>query len=94
MFILSLTYKQDPAEADRHMQPHLDWVRKGYDKGWFLASGRKVPRTGGVILARGDRAEIEAFIAADPFTIHGVADYDLTEVTLSTVNPGLEALKD
>ncbi len=93
MFILSLTYKQDMSEADRHMQPHLDWVREGYEKGWFLASGRKVPRTGGVILARGDRSEIEAFVAADPFTVHGVADYEITEVALTTTSPGLEALK-
>ena len=93
MFILSLTYKQDTAAADVHMQPHLDWVRQGYDRGWFLASGRKVPRTGGVILARGDRQAIEAFVTEDPFTIHGIADYDVTEVALTTVIDGLDSLK-
>ncbi|MGO8557665.1 hypothetical protein ACC724_38700 [Rhizobium ruizarguesonis] len=34
----------------------------------------RVPRTGGVILAIGERAAIEAYVAADPFTLHGVAE--------------------
>lgn len=93
MFILSLTYKTDLSEADRHMEPHLAWVKAGYERGMFLASGRKNPRTGGVILARGERAEIEAVVAADPFTIDGVADYEITEFIATTTAPGLEGLK-
>lgn len=92
MIILSLTYKADIAQADVHMQPHMEWVRQGYERGWFLASGRKVPRTGGVIIAKGDRAEIEAFVALDPFVIHGIADYDITEVAMTTVTEGVAAL--
>lgn len=41
MFILSLTYVKPTEEADRLMQPHMDWVNAGYDNGLFLASGRK-----------------------------------------------------
>ncbi|XAZ22883.1 YciI family protein [Sinorhizobium sp. B11] len=93
MLILALTYVKPNEEADKHMEPHMAWVKEGYAKGWFLASGRKVPRTGGVILAVGERAEIEAYVAADPFTIHGVAEYDIMEVALTTVTEGLEALK-
>ncbi|MBX9455655.1 MAG: GTP cyclohydrolase [Rhizobium sp.] len=93
MLILSLTYIAPIEAADEHMQAHMAWVREGYDKGLFLASGRKVPRSGGVILARGDRAELEAICAADPFTIHGIATYDITEVALTTVAPGFEMLK-
>lgn len=94
MFILSLTYVKPTEAADTVMAPHMDWVKQGYDSGLFLASGRKVPRTGGVILAKGERAEIEAFVAADPFTVHGIADYDISEVALTTVIEGLEKLKD
>ncbi len=92
MIILSLTYKADIAQADVHMQPHMEWVRQGYERGWFLASGRKIPRTGGVIIAKGDRAEIEAFVALDPFVIHAIADYDITEVAMTTVTEGVAAL--
>jgi len=94
MFILSLTYLQRNEEADRHMEPHMAWVKEGYARGWFLASGRKVPRTGGLILAVGDRADLEAHVAADPLTVHGVARYDITEVAITTTAEGLEKLKD
>ncbi|MBB6483845.1 YciI family protein [Rhizobium lusitanum] len=93
MFILSLTYLTSNDEADKHMEPHMAWVKEGYAKGWFLASGRKVPRTGGVIFARGERAELEAYVAADPFTVHGVAAYEVQEIALTTVVDGLESLK-
>ncbi|PDT11886.1 MULTISPECIES: YciI family protein [unclassified Rhizobium] len=93
MFILSLTYLKPNGEADRYMEPHMAWVKEGYAKGWFLASGRKIPRTGGVVLAIGDRAAIEAYVAADPFTIHGVAAYDITELAVTTTAEGLEILK-
>ncbi|WP_377274633.1 YciI family protein [Rhizobium sp. R86522] len=93
MFILSLTYVKPTEEADRFMAPHMDWVNAGYDNGLFLASGRKNPRTGGVILARGDQAEIEAYVAADPFKVEGVAMYEVTEVVVTRTAAGLEGLK-
>ncbi|MCO6179961.1 MULTISPECIES: YciI family protein [Ciceribacter] len=93
MLILSLTYKKSLEEADRFMDQHLAWLRQGYERGWFLASGRKVPRTGGVILAAGDRAEIEAFAVTDPFVVNGIADCEVTETLLTTVAPGFESLK-
>ena len=93
MFILALTYVKPNEEADRYMEPHMAWVKEGYSRGSFLASGRKVPRTGGVILAIGERAAIEAYVAEDPFTIHGVAEYEITEVALTTTAAGLEILK-
>lgn len=93
MFILSLTYLKSNDEADRYMEPHMAWVKEGYAKGWFLASGRKVPRTGGAILAIGERAAIEAYVAADPFTIHEVAEYEITELAVTTTAEGLEILK-
>lgn len=94
MFILSLTYKKPTEEADKHMAAHMDWLKGAYANGTFLASGRKIPRTGGVILAKGERATIEALCASDPFSIHEIADYEIQEVNLTTVTAGLEALKD
>ena len=75
------------------MADHLAWVKRGYAEHGFLASGRKVPRTGGVILARGPRAEIEPFIETDPFRQHGIADFEITEIDVTTAIEGLEALK-
>lgn len=93
MFILSLTYIAPLEDADKHMEAHMAWVKAGYEQGRFIASGRKIPRTGGVVLARGDRAELEAMCAADPFTIHKIAEYEITEIAFTTVAAGFENLK-
>lgn len=93
MFILDLTYIAPLEAADAVMTPHMDWVNEGYHRGLFLASGRKNPRTGGVILARGPRAEIEAYCAADPFTLHAIAEYRITEVAVTRTAEGLDGLK-
>jgi len=46
---------------DAEMRAHVAWLRTHYASGTFLASGRKVPRDGGVILAIGhDRAQIHS----------------------------------
>ena len=93
MFILTLTYGAPLEAVDEHVPAHIDWIKAGYAGGTFLASGRKVPRTGGFILAKGDRAEIEALVATDPFMIAGVTTYDITEVAVSFTAAGLEQLK-
>lgn len=93
MFILTLTYVAPLDEVDRHVPAHMDWIKAGYASGTFLASGRKVPRTGGFVLARGERAEIEALVATDPFMLAGVTRYDIAEVAVAFTAPGLEQLK-
>jgi uncharacterized protein YciI len=94
MLILSLTYKTDISAADTHIDAHMAWVKTGYDQGWFVASGRKVPRSGGIILARGERDEIEDFCDNDPFVVYGVADYEIIECAFTTTAVGFEGLKD
>ena len=93
MFILSLIYIAPMNEVDAHIAPHLAWVADGYDSGAFLASGRKEPRTGGVIMALGERSQLETLVASDPFVLAGVAEYEITQVQLSRTVPGLEPLK-
>ena len=93
MFLLSLTYKVPLDVVDRHLDAHVAWLKEGYAAGMFLASGRKIPRTGGMIFAQGERAAVEAFARLDPFAVNGVADYAVTEVNLTMTAEGLEGLK-
>lgn len=92
MFVLILDYRHGADAVEPHLPAHIDWLKDGYARGLLLASGRQVPRTGGVILARGARAEVEAFAARDPFARHGVADYRIVEFAPSMTAPGLEQL--
>jgi uncharacterized protein YciI len=50
----------------------------------FIASGRQVPRTGGVILAHArSRADVEAIMKDDPFIPSGAANFAIVEFTPS-----------
>ena len=84
MFIIELIYKSPLAEIDAEMAMHMIFLKKHYDSGHFLVSGRKVPRDGGIILAVGrSRDEIEAIISRDPFVEKGLADVRITEFRAS-----------
>ncbi|RSZ38287.1 MULTISPECIES: YciI family protein [unclassified Variovorax] len=95
MFIVTLTYIRPLEEVDALMDSHMVWLKKHYESGLFVASGRQVPRTGGVILARsGDREGLEAVLARDPFVQGGVARTDVIEFVPRMTAPNLEVLKN
>ena len=80
MFVVSLDYRVEMSVVEQHLAAHVAYLEQEYAKGNFLASGRKVPRTGGVILANvTDRKTLEAILAQDPFNQNGVADYQIIE---------------
>lgn len=80
MFIINLTYKTELEKVDQHLNDHIEFLNEQYELGNFLASGRKVPRTGGIILSNVENeTELEKIIGKDPFKINELADYELTE---------------
>ncbi|WP_341503941.1 YciI family protein [Gallaecimonas sp. GXIMD4217] len=94
MFIVTLSYRKPLSEVDRFVEEHRQYLKAGYAAGHFLLSGRKEPRTGGVILATAaGRDQVEALIEQDPFHREGIADYQITEFLPSMAAPGLDALK-
>jgi uncharacterized protein YciI len=94
VFVLLLTYVKPLPEVDALMRDHVAWLKEHYAAGRFVVSGRRIPRTGGVILARGDdRAEIEALAATDPFVRGGVATCEVVQFRASQTAPGLDALR-
>jgi uncharacterized protein YciI len=89
VFVLLLTYVKPLDEVDALMREHMAWLRGHYAAGRFVVSGRQIPRTGGVILARGDdREEIEAIAASDPFVKGGVATCEVVQFRASQSEPG------
>ena len=90
MFIVTLTYLVDLGEVDAALRDHVAWLDQQYADGVFLASGRQVPRTGGVILAAGtSRADLDRRLALDPFRLRGLAEHAVTEFVPSRVADGL-----
>ena len=80
MFIINLTYKTALVQVDEFLNEHVEFLDEQYKLGHFLASGRKIPRTGGIILSNVlAESEIREIIAKDPFYKHGLAEYELIE---------------
>lgn len=80
MFVLLLNYIRPLSEVDRFVGEHREFLARNYASGHFLLSGRKEPRSGGVILATAStRAEIERIIQSDPFYREKVAEYEIVE---------------
>lgn len=50
-----------------------------FAKGLVRLAGRLEPRTGGLIVAEGERADIEAAVASDPFVRAGAAQAQIIE---------------
>lgn len=88
MYIINLHYIVPLEELDAHMTDHVKYLHKYYKLNKFVASGRKVPRTGGIILAMaGSREEVDQIITEDPFYIHKLAEFTVTEFLTSQSHP-------
>ena len=94
MFIVSLTYQRPLEEVDKYLEAHVAYLKEEYAAGSFIASGRKTPRTGGIILSKmKTREELESVLAKDPFKQAGIANYEITEFAPSMVAEGFECLQ-
>lgn len=80
LFIIDLNYTVSFDKVDPEIDDHIKFLEENYASGRFIASGPKVPRTGGVIIAAAfSREEIETLLEMDPFKIKKIAQYKVTE---------------
>jgi uncharacterized protein YciI len=93
MFIINLDYIVPLEVLDTHMKAHVTFLQKYYKNNTFIASGRNVPRTGGIILAMAkSKDEVETIIKEDPFYEHKLATFTITEFLTSQYHPELKSL--
>ncbi len=95
MFIVSLTYTVELNQVEEHLSAHIEYLDRQYAAGIFLASGRKVPRTGGIILAiANSKNELEEILTEDPFKVHSLAHYEIIEFLPTKVTKELSFLQN
>lgn len=95
MFIINLTYKTELEKIDAFLNAHIEFLNEQYELKNFIASGRKIPRTGGIILANvQSRSQLEEIIEKDPFKKNELADYELTEFVPSKTCDELKFLME
>ena len=80
MYVVLLNYIQPLSVVDLFVDEHRRFLERGYASGHFLLSGRKQPRTGGVLLvAAQSRIEVENIVKDDPFHRERIAEYEIIE---------------
>jgi uncharacterized protein YciI len=78
LFVVVLTYVAPIEQIDAAGAEHVSWLKRGYDGGVFLVSGRRVPRTGGIILVKAaSPKEVEEWMRQDPFQTRGLATAEI-----------------
>lgn len=91
MFIIDIHYTAPLEEVDKHIEGHTAYLKKYIENGTFLVTGRKVPRTGGILIANaGSKEEVEKIITEDPFSM--VSEMTITEFTHARHNAALNEL--
>lgn len=95
MFIISLTYKVSLEIVNQYLNDHIDYLNTQYELGNFQASGRKVPRTGGIILSTlKDKQTLINILEEDPFKTHDLATYEVIEFIPSKTSETFAFLKE
>ena len=93
MFIVNLTYIKPLDEVEKFLEKHIDFLNQYYTEGHFIASGRKNPRTGGIILMRAKNKDaVQEIITHDPFYQNKIAQYDVIEFEASKYCPEFETI--
>lgn len=91
MFIILFTYKKPLAIVDQYIPKHIAFLKDGYQRNYFIASGRRNPRSGAVILSKlKDYPQLQEFIKQSPLVVHGVADHEIIEFLPCDYQPGFE----
>ena len=88
MFVVILRYLVSLDQIEPYRPQHIEFLDTYFAQGVFIASGGQVPRTGGMILAKGSsRLEIEAIVKQDPFFLEGLAEYQIFECAVTKKIP-------
>ncbi len=63
MYLILLQYIRPLAAVEHYLEAHNAFLDKFYKSGNFIVSGRRAPRTGGIILCRAEnRRAVEKII--------------------------------
>ena len=91
LFVISLRYLVSLERIDAAMKKHVVFLDKHFEQKDFLVSGRQVPRTGGIIIARGkSREAVERIMRQDPFVKAKLATVDIVEFVASRSGRGVK----
>ncbi len=78
--VVEIIYKAPIVKIEELTPIHREFLQTGYKTGMLLVSGPKVPRTGGIVIAKANSMEeITGFFKNDPYALNDAADYSFIE---------------
>lgn len=93
MFIISLEYIRPIEQVEKYLEAHRAFLQDYFEQNKLVCIGRKNPRSGGMIIAYNMTLdEARELAQGDPFNVHGVAEYTITELIPTRTGAGFEAL--
>jgi uncharacterized protein YciI len=95
MFIVTLKFSDNKANAGQFMEGHKEWIKSGFDDGVFLLVGSLQPNLGGGVLAHNTSlSELENRVNDDPFVKENVVAANILEFTPAKADERLKFLLD
>ncbi len=80
LFVAISSYQKPLSEIEPHYAAHKEWLEKQYKAGWVLASGRRNPPVGGMLIGRAaSKDDFAKRFLDDPFVIFGCSQYEMFE---------------
>lgn len=80
MFLVDFQFTDIERITPELTERHKTYLEKEYLSNKLMFGGRKVPRTGGIIISRhSNLEELEGVLNLDPFVQRGAATYSITE---------------
>jgi len=93
MFVVLLRFSDNKSQAGKHMDGHIDWVKRGFDDEVFLLSGSIQPSSGGAILAHNiSLSDLQGRVNDDPFVTENIVNVEILEITPGQTDERLDFL--
>ena len=93
MFIVTLKFSDNKAEAGQFMDGHKAWIKRGFADGVFLLVGSLQPNLGGGIVAHNTSLlDLRARVNDDPFVAQNIVSADILEISPAETDERLKFL--
>ncbi|EMQ2876446.1 hypothetical protein ATY37_02200 [Vibrio cidicii] len=80
MYLVDMQFIEMEKITAQLTEQHKAYLEQEYKNGKLMFGGRKVPRTGGILLSRHtSQKELQQVLDADPFIQSGAVQYTITE---------------
>lgn len=89
--LIELTYIVPLTEVEKYVAVHREYLQQYFDQGYFIVSGPKDPREGGMILAVGNVETLATIMEGDPYYKNKIATYKITSFQPVKMSKGFES---